>query len=533
MHEKKKRVIDLLRVSTKKQGDTDDHNQADIPMQRKACNRFIEQKEWELVDEYIELGVSGYKVSAENRDKIQVIKERALRGEFDILLVFMFDRVGRIANETPFIVEWFSKHGIEVWSTQEGEQRFDTDVDHLMNYIRYWQSEGESRKTAIRTRTALGQIVEEGRIKGGLAPYGYRYEKSGQVNKKGKELLKLVVEDYEAEVVRQIFDLFTNRGYGPQKIATHLIQAEIKNSEGKNWHPASIRGILRNLTYNGILRCGSARSKQQTDLLIIDDATWAAAVDLIERRSRKGNDRSVPYETEGMGLLSGNVFCGHCGSRLAKTSSVKKSVAGYQYKRFRYSCYGKIRKRSKCDGQTGYTIDKLDDVIRDVVHRIFRQFGSVKKSTLVGSSYKQREKVLKAEQQRKLREYEKANKDLRTLNAEVVKTLTGNSKFSGEQLSGAIEVTKQECDALQKQLDVLNLQIADIETLNARLEKKYDQVVGWSKMFDDADAPTQRMIVAQLIEKVTVHSGYELDIEFNVDINSFSLEQIEIISSVA
>lgn len=67
--------------------------------------------------------MSGHKVRAENRDKLQIIKERAKQGKFDILLVFMFDRIGRIADETPFVVEWFVKNGIRVWSTQEGEQR--------------------------------------------------------------------------------------------------------------------------------------------------------------------------------------------------------------------------------------------------------------------------------------------------------------------------------------------------------------------------------------------------------------------------
>ena len=96
-----------------------------------------------------------------------------VKGKFDILLVFMFDRIGRIADETPFVVEWFVKSGIRVWSTQEGEQRFDNHTDKLTNYIRFWQADGESEKTSIRTKTALGQLVEDGGFKGGLAPYGY------------------------------------------------------------------------------------------------------------------------------------------------------------------------------------------------------------------------------------------------------------------------------------------------------------------------------------------------------------------------
>lgn len=67
----------------------------------------------------------------------------------------MFDRIGRIADETPFVVEWFVRNGIRVWSTQEGEQRFDNHTDKLLNYIRFWQADGESEKTSVRTRTSL------------------------------------------------------------------------------------------------------------------------------------------------------------------------------------------------------------------------------------------------------------------------------------------------------------------------------------------------------------------------------------------
>ena len=120
------RVDCLYRVSTDKQVDHNDKNQADIPMQRKACHAFCEKMGWTIVHEEQEDGVSGHKVRAENRDKLQIIKERARQGKFDILLVFMFDRIGRIADETPFVVEWFVKNGVRVWSTQEGEQRLTT-----------------------------------------------------------------------------------------------------------------------------------------------------------------------------------------------------------------------------------------------------------------------------------------------------------------------------------------------------------------------------------------------------------------------
>ena len=89
-----------------------------------------------------EKGVSGSKVSASKRDAIQQLKEEAANGEFDILLVYMFDRLGRIESETPFVLEWFVQHGIQMWSTHEGQQKIETHGDKLMNYIRFWQAAG-------------------------------------------------------------------------------------------------------------------------------------------------------------------------------------------------------------------------------------------------------------------------------------------------------------------------------------------------------------------------------------------------------
>ena len=96
------RVCCLYRVSTTKQVDHDELNQADIPVQRKACREFAEKMGWIIVEEEQEAGVSGFKVSANDRDKLQHIKRQAEQGRFDILLVFMFDRLGRKSDETPF-----------------------------------------------------------------------------------------------------------------------------------------------------------------------------------------------------------------------------------------------------------------------------------------------------------------------------------------------------------------------------------------------------------------------------------------------
>lgn len=207
-----KRVCCLYRVSTLKQVEKDD-----IPMQKQRCHEFAAQMGWDIVREFSEKGVSGFKVSAKQRDAIQEIQREAALNTFDILLVFMFDRLGRRDDETPFIVEWFVNNGIEVWSAEEGQQRFDNHVDKLLNYIRYWQASGESIKTSIRTKTRLGQIVMEGRFRGGYAPYGYQLVKKGRMGKKNRELFDIEVNPMEAAAVRRIFELADQYGYGGRK----------------------------------------------------------------------------------------------------------------------------------------------------------------------------------------------------------------------------------------------------------------------------------------------------------------------------
>ena len=80
------------------------------------------------------------------------IRAAAVKKEFDVLLVYMFDRLCRKEDETPFIVQWFINNGIEVWSAVEGQQKIEQHVDKLLNYIRFWQAQGEREKTSVRLK---------------------------------------------------------------------------------------------------------------------------------------------------------------------------------------------------------------------------------------------------------------------------------------------------------------------------------------------------------------------------------------------
>lgn len=522
------RVDCLYRVSTDKQVDYNDNSQADIPMQRKECHRFCEKMGWTIVHEEQEDGVSGHKVRAENRDKLQIIKERAKQGKFDILLVFMFDRIGRIADETPFVVEWFVKNGIRVWSTQEGEQRFDNHTDKLTNYIRFWQADGESEKTSIRTKTALGQLVEEGGFKGGNAPYGYDLVKSGRLNKRKHELYELVINEAEAAVVRTVFDKYVHEGFGAQRIATYLNNLGYRARTGKMWHHASIRGMICNLTYTGVLRCGASRSQVLPHLQIIEPELFEAAQTIRTSRANAAEaERTVPMNTRGNSLLAGNVFCGHCGARLSLTTNGKaypcKDDPNRVVKRVRYICYGKTRKQTECDGQTGYTAHILDGIIDKIVRQIFERMKAIPKSEIVNARYREKMEERKIRLRSIKADYTKAAVELDTLKAEVIKAIHGESVFPKELLASLISEAEAKCRELQVAFEQAQADYDEGQTVLQSLNAQYDDIISWAEMYDTASMEAKKMIVNCLINRVEVYRDYKLHIDFNIDLEQFSV----------
>ena len=524
------RVLCLYRVSSTKQLYHDANDEADIPMQRLRCREFAEQKGWTIVCELQEEGISGHKVRAENRDKVQMIKEYAIKQKFDILLVFMFDRIGRIADETPFVVEWLINHEIRVWASEEGEQRIETHTDRLLNYIRYWQADGESQKTSIRTANSLHILTEQGHYTGGTCPYGYMLVTSGRMNKRKHEVHDLAICDEEAAVVKFMFDLAYNKGYGAQRIANHLNTHGYKNRSGMNWHPASIQNLLRNILYTGVLRSGDTYSPVQENLRIIDDKTFSGVKAMLEIRSRRHQDtRSAPLNTRGRSLLAGNIFCGHCGARLCITTSGKgrPKADGTDVIRMRYCCQTKTRKHDECGGQTGYTVSKVDKTIDTVIHDIFHKVRSLDREEVL-EARNASDLIIRKEHVKSLqRDCAKAESDLQRLNEEIVKSLTGESVFSPEMLKPAIEAQEKKCKELLNSLQMAEMDLNTSESNIDVLADKFNDIFGWARIYDDADMPTKKMIVSHLIDRVDVSRGYDIKITLNISVEQF-LETIEV-----
>ena len=403
-----KRVICLYRVSTIGQVDHDD-----IPMQKLACREYAAtHPDWEIVDEISEKGVSGYKVSTNARDAIVEIKKRATRHQFDVLLVFMFDRLGRRDDETPFVVQWFVQQGIEVWSTREGEQRFDNHVDKLLNYIRFWQASGESEKTSIRVRTKHSQMVQEGQWRGGYLAFGYRLEYLGRTNKKNQPVRDLVIDEAEAAVVREIYHLLTEEGYGTNRVAQYLNDRGIKTKKGKpNWRGTTIRSMVENPIYMGVLTFGDERSEPFENLRIIDDAQFERCNEIVKGRSPKyyQQETIVPIRTDSRSLLTGILFCADCGSRMCYSHNViKRTLADGTprvYERNLYRCYRKVSSKKACSGQSAYDMEPINAAVEKEVKKFLKRLASKPREALVEAASARNEKSYQAALEQAEKEY--------------------------------------------------------------------------------------------------------------------------------
>ena len=516
------RVYTLYRVSTVGQVDHDD-----IPMQRIACREFAQaQAGWEIVKELYEKGVSGYKVKTENRDAIMEIKADALAGKFDILLVFMFDRLGRRDDETPFVVQWFVSHGIRVWSVKEGEQRFDSHVDKLLNYIRFWQASGESEKTAIRVRAKQQQMVLAGEYRGGLVSFGFDAVYLGRVNKKNRPVRDLVRNEEEAAIKAEVYHKIVDEGYGGNRIANWLNERGVKTKRGTTlWRATSVRAMIGNPIDRGQMHLGDTLSEPIEALRIVDDYYFYKAIEIIRERGREFTEkRSVALRTDGGGLLTGIIYCAECGERLCINHCKKKRHTrdGEQAYHWNvYRCYRKTNSKNTCAGQSTYNAEKVEEAVLSVVRSFFARIRRLPEDAQVKAAMRREENTQAKTLKDAEAAIEKASKAVAALEDEAVKALTGESRLDLSIINQLMPKQKAALEQAKEEYQrILLANQAEEETLTAK-RMEIQKTLEWAEMFDTASRETKQMILASLIERVTVGRGYKINVQLKLSARQF------------
>ena len=216
-------------------------------------------------------------------------------------------------------------------------------------------------------------------------------------------------------------------------------------------------------------------------------------------------------------MLSGNIYCGHCGGRLVLTSNCKSYVTAdgnkVKHRRTRYVCYQKTRHRCVCDGQTGYTAHILDEKVEHVICRLLEQLGAVEERFLLQGYLLCEEKQLRWKIRDAAHEAERKKQDYQLLKQELQKSLHGSSPYPAEILAEMLcEAERNAASAvtyftsLQSQLSLLR---------KKDMAQQDEKNIFWVDIYRASPIEVKKMIVCHLIPKIHVYRGYRLELEIS------------------
>jgi DNA invertase Pin-like site-specific DNA recombinase len=523
----KKRVWSLCRVSTEKQSESID----DVPMQRNAIAKcIVEHEDWILDKEFVEVDVSGYKLKSSERDKLTEIMEGAKNKQFEIFLVFMFDRIGRRWDDSPQVVEGIVMSGVEVWSVKEGQQKFDNHVDRLINFITFWQAGGESLKTSIRVKEQMEQLNEQGRYMGGTPPYGYETYDSGifkkdKNGKKLKELKYLRINKDEASVVQLIYKLSIEKGYGSNRIAKYLNVNFFLTRLGEKWRSNYVMRVLTNPIYKGYKRYyeNKVDLKLQpfnSNYVIIPEEIWDKAQAVCNKRKTSLKTDKTLFPRKSELLFSGLVSCGYCGKKLLTDYTVKyyKRKDGVTTKSvvMRYYCGHRKNFHTEFEHEvTQFGAKKYES--ESLIH-INEQLSKINFSTFDNIVKKNIELVIenkKTEIKNRKRQLLDKENELNALESLRIKVELGQSKLSESHVENMMIKCQKEIENIKQLVQTLKDDIeSDINNLKNSSELK-DLLSGWNTIFPNADFDTQKMMLSKALKNISFKKD-EIDLDIKL-----------------
>src|ERR1700730_742933 len=318
------KVALYLRVSTEEQ-----RERQSIETQRDFGERFCQLHQLQTVRFYVDDGVS-VTVPMELRSAGKQVLDDAQKGQFDELLVFRLDRLGRETRLILNVVAELEKFGVRVKSMTE---EFDTATSNGRLMLTMLSGFAAHERDAIRERSIAGtnRVAEAGAWLGGIVPYGYR--KVGE-----KATARIIISDEkmpgfvlsEADVIRSIYRMaaaerkscfriadFLNRLQVPcayTRDGRQLLRGKRKQNTSGLWRPARVRNLIVSKTYMGQHEYGKRTTNKNRRIIlrdvpaIVDCDTWQQAQAVL-----KSNQLFSPRNGKMQYLLRGLIKCGLCG----------------------------------------------------------------------------------------------------------------------------------------------------------------------------------------------------------------------------
>ncbi len=357
-----------------------DRDNVSIENQKAIIQDFVKQKfPGSTLTFYEDRDRSGY--TFEQREGYQALRKGLMSHKYDILVVKDFSRFSRRNSRGLVELEDLRDAGARIISIGDGID-FPNDDDWLKIQFQFLINEMPVTDTSKKVKNVIKRRQADGKWIC-AAPYGYIINKQQAFE----------VVPTQADVVRTIFRLYNEEGWGYKKIANYLTDQGIptdrmderarKEAAGKEYHRevkqswslVTVQGILDNDFYIGTLRQGKYIRKkingkdirqdegehiviENHHQAIIDYRTFATTRALREMRTRSNYRGVKKYDN----VYSGFLFCGDCGSPMFAMSRKDLKNA--------YTC-GTYHRRGR-SGCTSHHIrvDKLDELLKSYVQQV-------------------------------------------------------------------------------------------------------------------------------------------------------------------
>lgn len=287
------------------------HSQRDISIEQQIAKDQELAAEYgiKVVSIYADRAVSG---RTDKRKEFQKMMREVSKYGVKYVIAWKSNRIGRNMLEAMINETRLQDMGVRVLYVEED---FDDTAAGLfaarsMMNVNQFYSDAMSEDI----RRGLMDNAEKCMVNGSL-PFGYRRSKDGYYE----------IDPEKAEIVREIFKRFLHEESFAD-IGRDLNGRGIRTKRGNTWNKNSFHRILSNDTYIGVYSYSGIRKENGVPAIITKEVFYAAQERLKTKPNPVGRHRmNSDY------LLTGKLFCGHCGSPMVGVSGTSRTGNKHYY----------------------------------------------------------------------------------------------------------------------------------------------------------------------------------------------------------
>ena len=475
---------------------------------------------WTFVPGYIDEGLSG--ISTKKRENFNRMVEDAAGDLFDLVITKEISRFARNTLDSIQYTRQLLSCGVGVFFQNDNINTLDDDSElrlSIMSSI----AQDELRKLSSRVKFGHQQAIKSSVVLGNSRIFGYTKNEG-----------KLVIDEKEAEMVRELFELYATDEYSMKQIEEIFWNKGYRNLKGNKISHTTMSNMISNPKYKGYYVGNKVRvvdmfTKKQKFLppeewvmfkdetgdivpAIVSEKLWDKANVILSRRSEDVKARQGICNHAN--LLTGKLFCTCCGEPYYRRESRDKLGNVNS----RWVCSGKIKNGS--DSCPSFAL--YESELKPVLYQVFRDTQA--DADALVEQYLQKYREMTGDG--KLHEKVKAQQaiiDAENRKKDKLLLLTMDGDITGKDF-------KRMCDECNVVIDKAEATIQELEESMASAEEFHKQIKGIRDALGRARQAAQNGIinndfVNSYIDKIMVTP--EDDKTVRLDIKIFTGERTE------